>query len=296
MIDDCNTFLGKKVIQAPKVNDFSSAALIEKAAHNRDFNFAINLYQSLTGFTKPDIRIVTAMLDACLKCNQEKKALAVIDDMIKHHVQPNDTCLAYIAQVHASLNDVKSTLDALSKMRNVDAKDCKIIMKRFGKDANQAEGAVAIFDFMDQRKIPIDTLTYFYVLTACMHAGAIARGQRVHQHLLKSGTMITRNLEALIVNMYSKEGYVAEVAEIFPTIDLTNKGIDPNTWFKLIGHYVKRGDLQATMELVAKARACDVKLSGPLFINILNLCAENKDLEAGKAVHTLTQGMKIMIF
>ncbi|GAB2270114.1 hypothetical protein Dimus_005023 [Dionaea muscipula] len=68
------------------------------------------------------------------------------------------------------------------------------------------QGALAIFDYLDQRGIPVNATTYSSLIAACIRSRSLSLAKRIDAHIRKSGLEGNEFLRTKLVQMYASCG------------------------------------------------------------------------------------------
>lgn len=91
---------------------------------------------------------------------------------------------------------------------------------------NQFDEAVALFQEMQFRRVPVDKFTVVALVTGCAQLGALEQGKWIHGYIDENGIKIDTVVGTALIEMYAKCGCIDESVEIFNGM----KEKDAATW------------------------------------------------------------------
>lgn len=131
--------------------------------------------------------------------------------------------------------------------------------------------------------------TFVTVLGVLAAKGMVEKGSQVHTMVIKNGFESITFVCNSLINMYLKSGIVKDAKAVFDC--MPNR--DAVTWNSLIAGYVINGlDLEA-FEMFNQMGLAGVKFTQPIFVTIIKLCANYKELVFARQLqcHVLKSGL-----
>ncbi|KAL6068946.1 DYW domain containing protein [Balamuthia mandrillaris] len=141
--------------------------------------------------------------------------------------------------------------------------------------------ALALFQEMKQKGVPVDSMTFASVLKACAMTKDLEVGKRVHAELLRRGSLSVSESNALI-SMYGKCGRIEEARSVFRGMKERNVV----TWTSMITEETQSGCGKEALELFKEMQQAGMPADAFTFAGALKACADTADLAIGKQVHS----------
>ncbi len=186
--------------------------------------------------------VYNSLISACAKNGEPKRALLILDDMLKHSVSLDKVGYRLLSSLCMQTGDVvgaRKLADIISKSPQCDANkiDCTQLIKTFAA-AGKVRDAMDILDMMDHHNIQPDDITYTSLLAACVDSSHLQFGSKVHNHLQKNGGNIPAVVQNALLHMYANCGCLEKAEAIFK--EMYSKGIpDIITWNTMLSGYIK---------------------------------------------------------
>ncbi|XP_058088097.1 pentatricopeptide repeat-containing protein At2g27610 [Magnolia sinica] len=143
------------------------------------------------------------------------------------------------------------------------------------------ELVLELFFQMRLERIKPNPFTFASVLAASAAQGAVREGIQVHSQVIKFGFELTVFVGNSLINMYSKSGLVREARVVFEGME----NGDAVSWNAMIAGLLSNGyDIEA-LELFHRMRVVGMKLTQSIFVTIIKLCANHKELNFARQLH-----------
>eukprot|EP01018_Ginkgo_biloba_P018936 Gb_33117 [translate_table: standard] len=178
-------------------------------------------------------------------------------------------------------------------------------------EKGRLEEAVDCLYYKDQLS-PTDSDTYACLLQACIDTQSLAEGERVHNHMIRTGFRPGIYIGNRLVEMYAKCGCAVRARHVFDEMPVRNV-FSWNTiiggyvklgyvddarrlfdempernlvsWNAMIAGYAQKGRGKEGVELFCQMQYADIKADRFSFVGVVNSCASVAALEQGKQVH-----------
>ncbi|XP_058105445.1 pentatricopeptide repeat-containing protein At3g63370, chloroplastic [Magnolia sinica] len=125
---------------------------------------------------------------------------------------------------------------------------------------------------------------YSSVLELCAAQKALAQGQQIHAHILKSNPALDRVfLWTKLVFMYGKCGSLSDAHQLFD--EMPHRTVF--AWNALIGAYASYGGASEAIELYHVMRVSGIPFDACTLTSVLKACGGAKDLGCGTEIHGL---------
>ncbi|KAK2970084.1 hypothetical protein RJ640_002577 [Escallonia rubra] len=143
------------------------------------------------------------------------------------------------------------------------------------------ERAIDSFFAMQVRGIRPNSFTFAAILGALADDGAVQEGAQVHTLVIKNGLELTTFVGNSLVNMYAKSGMVKYAKAVFN--DMENRS--EISWNGMMAGLVTNGQGLDALELFHRMRLGGVKLTQTLFVIVIKLCANLKEVGFARQLH-----------
>ncbi|CAI9289880.1 unnamed protein product [Lactuca saligna] len=143
--------------------------------------------------------------------------------------------------------------------------------------------AIDLFLQMQTEGIKPNPFTFATVLGALADNGAVVKGMQVHTMVIKFGFEKTTYVCNSLISMYSKSGMIRCAREVFDYMEVR----DAVSWNGMISGLVKNLQDLPALDLFLKMRLSGVKLTQPIFVTILKVCANIKEIRLSKQLHSI---------
>lgn len=144
------------------------------------------------------------------------------------------------------------------------------------------DGAVKAFHMMQVEGIKPNPFTFATVLGALADDDALEKGFQVHGLVIKCGFDSTLFVGNSLISVYSRSGMVKEAKAVFDNMEDRSEV----SWNAMItGLVSNRHDFEA-LELFSRMRLARVKLTRAIYATVIKLCANLKELEFARQLHT----------
>ncbi|CAH1452438.1 unnamed protein product [Lactuca virosa] len=143
--------------------------------------------------------------------------------------------------------------------------------------------AIDLFLQMQIEGIKPNPFTFATVLGALADNGAVVKGMQVHTMVVKFGFELTTYVCNSLISMYSKSGMIKSARSVFDYMEVR----DAVSWNGMIAGLVKNLQDLPALDLFLKMRLSGVKLTQPIFVTILKVCANIKEIRLSKQLHSI---------
>ncbi|XP_010244384.1 PREDICTED: pentatricopeptide repeat-containing protein At2g27610 [Nelumbo nucifera] len=144
-----------------------------------------------------------------------------------------------------------------------------------------ADFAMERFCQMQTEGIKPNPFTFASVLAASAAKCMVEEGIQVHNQVIKLGFESTTFVGNSLINMYSKSGLIRDASAVFE--DMKNR--DAVSWNGMIAGFVLNGFELEALQLFYRMRLAGVKLTQLIFVTVIKLCANIKELAFAKQLH-----------
>lgn len=139
--------------------------------------------------------------------------------------------------------------------------------------------ALDILDRINGQEVKVDC--YASLLQGCIKIKSLAKGQRLHAHIIQNRLEQLEFISSTLVKLYTSCGSLLNAQDVFDEMPSTNS-FSFNT---LIAAYVESGFNDEALRLFHKMKRAEVKPDKYTFMSVFKACANLKSLEEGKKAH-----------
>ncbi|CAL5438829.1 unnamed protein product [Camellia sinensis] len=203
-------------------------------------------------------------------------SFATISGLVSHLSVSNSLMSMYCK---AGLFD--QALCVFEKLTNPDVVSWNTVLSGF----ENVKDALSFACRMKCVGIVFDAVTYTTVLAHCADHEEFLFGIQLHSLILKCGLGCEVYIGNALITMYSKWGLIVEAERVFD--EMVQK--DLVSWNAMLSGYTQEGNygleaIWAFMEMVRKG----MKLDHVSFTSVVSACGQERKLELGRQIHTLT--------
>lgn len=163
-----------------------------------------------------------------------------------------------------------------------DTQKANAVLNRLSK-AGQFNEAMQVLERVDSSHIQIYRQTYSALLQLCIKFKNLGDGERIYNHIKKSGVQPDIFMWNTLINMYAKCGNTISAKQIFD--DMREK--DVYSWNLLLGGYVQHGLYEEAFKLHEQMVQDSVKPDKRTFVSMLNACADARNVDKGRELYNL---------
>nr|GEX47448.1 pentatricopeptide repeat-containing protein At2g27610 [Tanacetum cinerariifolium] len=141
--------------------------------------------------------------------------------------------------------------------------------------------AVKLFLQMQVDGVKPNPFTFATILGALADSGAVVKGMQVHTMVVKFGFELTTYVCNSLISMYSKSGMIKSAKKVFDGMEIR----DAVSWNGMVAGLVANGHDLVALDLFNKMRLAGVKLTQAIFVTILKVCANIREIRLAKQLH-----------
>ncbi|GAB2269189.1 hypothetical protein Dimus_004118 [Dionaea muscipula] len=144
-------------------------------------------------------------------------------------------------------------------------------------EESNMKDAVQILRLLEEKGIVVNLPRYLLLLKACAKAKALVEAKAVHEHLVKSESLLDISTGNVILEMYAKCGSMQDAYDVFcsmPECNLTS-------WDIMITWLAKNGLGEDAIDMFSQFRESGLKPDGQMFIGVFTACGALGDVTEG---------------
>ena len=139
------------------------------------------------------------------------------------------------------------------------------------------EETLEFLQIMQVNDASMDVMTFACALKACSNAGALNRGQDLHDMITKQGIERHNILMNTLVDFYAKCGLLVEAQKSFDMLSHRNVV----TWTTLMTGYAGKGEYGLVFQLFERMRREGIYPDEVTFLSLLSVCSHSGVVEEG---------------
>ncbi|KAL6078709.1 Pentatricopeptide repeat-containing protein, variant 2 [Balamuthia mandrillaris] len=257
--------------------------------------------------------IWNAMMQACTQCGSGKEALQLFQEMQEAGMSADTFTFSIVLKACGMTKDVetgKRVHRELLCRGSLSVSEANALISMYGKCGKMEEAravfqgmkerdvvtwtsmiteetqsgdgkeALQLFQEMEKVNVSADAFTFAAVLKACGMTKDVATGKRVHEEMLRRGSLSLSEATALI-SMYGKCGKMEEARAVFQAMKERNVV----TWTAMIAEEAQSENGKEALQLFEEMQQAGVAANAFTFAAVLKACASTADLKTGKQVH-----------
>ncbi|KAL6055691.1 Pentatricopeptide repeat-containing protein [Balamuthia mandrillaris] len=254
-----------------------------------------------------------AMMQACTQCGGGKEALQLFQEMEEAGVPADAFTFSIVLKACGMTKDVetgKRVHEEMLRRGSLSLSEANALISMYGKcrkmeearavfqgmkerdvvtwtamitaETQSGDGTEALQLFQEMEKVDVsaDAFTFAVVLKACGMTKDVETGKRVHEEMLRRGSLSLSEATALI-SMYGKCGKMEEARAVFQAMKERNVV----TWTAMIAEEAQRENGKEALQLFEEMQQAGVAANAFTFAAVLKACASTADLKTGKQVH-----------
>ncbi|KAI5064468.1 hypothetical protein GOP47_0021138 [Adiantum capillus-veneris] len=271
----------RQVLEAlPARNAITWSALIAGYAEQGDSELALKSLEEMQveGFS-PDVVTFTCLLKACSFAGAIEKGEKIHDEISKHGFLEKDVVLA------TALVDMYAKCGALAKARGV-LKELPIrsvvpwnaLISGYVQH-DEGEDALKCLEEMRHEGITSDVVTFICILKACGSLGAVEKGEKLHDELVKQGLLGEDIvLGTALLDMYAKCGALTKAWQVLEELPVQ----DVISWNALITGSVQKGKCDLALNYYEQLQHGGLSPDAATLSCVLTACSRSGLVEAGQ--------------
>ncbi|KAK6243333.1 hypothetical protein QUC31_009742 [Theobroma cacao] len=146
---------------------------------------------------------------------------------------------------------------------------------------SQPHNTLAIYAYLRRTDYEVDNFMVPAILKACSFVSMTQLGKEIHGFALKNGLIEDVFVSNALIQMYSECRSAVSARLLFDNMDER----DVVSWSTMIRSYVRSKLYREALDIVRKMHILQVRPSEVAMISMVNLFAELKDIEMGRAMH-----------
>uniref|UniRef100_A0A0D6R6C5 DYW domain-containing protein n=1 Tax=Araucaria cunninghamii TaxID=56994 RepID=A0A0D6R6C5_ARACU len=153
------------------------------------------------------------------------------------------------------------------------AEDLRILSKQ-----GKLQEAMELFASMEQRNLPVDSVTYICILQCCADKKALEEGKKVIGHMERAGFSPDMGVSNRIIELYGKCGSIQDARQVFDKMPER----DCATWNFMIAGYSYNGLAKEAIETFGQMREAGVRPDGNSFLGVMWACSRLGMVDEGR--------------
>ncbi|CAM8954527.1 unnamed protein product [Rhodiola kirilowii] len=244
-----------------KPNQLTYKLLIDTKGHSGDIKGMEQILESMKSEgMEPDLVSLSTVAKHYIKGGLKDKALTVLKQMEGADLKDNRPACAFLLPLYASIgeaNEVKRIWEVCGP--NPWVKEYLSAIEAWGRLKNVDE-AERVFEKMMQDSKKNSSIQYTAMLNVYAHNKMLAKGKELVKRMGDNGCVATPYTWDVMVKLYVDSGEV-EKADLILQKAIEKRKFKPtiSTYFYIMEHYAKRGDIHNTEKIFHKIRLAGYK-------------------------------------
>ncbi|KAG2274042.1 hypothetical protein Bca52824_056597 [Brassica carinata] len=220
------------------------------------------------------------LFEACRELRSLSHGRFLHDRMLKDCENPSVTLQNCVLQMYCecgSLEDADKVFDEMPELNTVS----RVTMMSAYAGRGLLDKAVGLFSGMLESGEKPASSVYTTLLKSLVNPSALGVGRQVHGHVIRSGLWGNASIEAGILNMYVKCGWLVGAKLVFDQMAVKK----PVAWTGLMIGYTKAGRARDALKLFVDLVTEGVEWDSFVFSVVLKACASLEEVNLGKQIH-----------
>lgn len=175
---------------------------------------------------------------------------------------------------------MEDALNLFEKMNHFDTFIWNVMMRGYA-DKGLFQEALDLYRRMEYEGVPMDNLTYPFVIKACGGLLALTQGEKIHGKLCKVGLDTDVYICNALISMYGKLGLVDLASRVFDEMPVR----DLVSWNSMIGAYSLVKEHLNSLKRFREMLGIGIQPDKFSIINVLDACSHGVSLLWGKETH-----------
>jgi pentatricopeptide repeat protein len=205
-------------------------------------------------------QVVTSLMKMCVEMNHPARAVPLLDDLDRLHLPLDKFFFGYLTRASWMSNDVITAKKLIHRLQTLgssrsftpNAIDCNQLIMTLCKapqDSSKLEEVEQVLSLMRQWKIPSDS-----------------------------------HLQNTLIGIYSEHGKLEQARQLFDQMDHSSSKTLIN-WNTMLSAYTQQGQGKQALQLFDQMQQQGVKPDKLTFTILFTACADEADMQRGKALH-----------
>ncbi|XP_054777547.1 pentatricopeptide repeat-containing protein At5g39350-like isoform X2 [Prosopis cineraria] len=233
---------------------------------------------------KPNFVSIASLLSACASLVFWNPGKCLHAWAIRHKLETEVMVETALIDMYAKCCHVDRSYKVLMKTSKKRTVPCNALLSGFIHNGLARE-AVELFKQMLLEEIPPNDATFNSLLPAYAILADLHQAMNIHCYLIRSGFVYLLEVSSILVDIYSKCGYLEYAHKIFDIIPLKYKDIV--IWSTIIAAYGKHGHGDMAVSLFNQMLQSGVKPNKITFTSVLHACSHAGMVDEGLSIFKL---------
>ncbi|KAF3791356.1 Pentatricopeptide repeat-containing protein [Nymphaea thermarum] len=241
----------------------------------------VDLYHRLVAEgVRPDSSTFTLAIQACTKLRDLETGNEVLNFALQSGYGDDVFVASAAVNMFVKFGRMDSAIRVFEKMPRRDLVTWTIIISGYAQ-CGMGDKALSFFRRMQSVGVGGDAIVMVGLLQACASMGALKLGLSVHAHVFRREFPMDVVLSTSIVDMYAKNGSLAEARRLFDAMPHRNVV----SWSAMVSGYAQNGYAGDALSLFVamQQETCEVDLVS--LVSALLACSHIGLLQQGKSIH-----------
>ncbi|KAI5056072.1 hypothetical protein GOP47_0029593 [Adiantum capillus-veneris] len=274
----------RKVLEdLPTRNVLSWNALIAGyAEHGQDEQAWIFFEQMQSEDLSPTAATFHCILKVCGSMGEVHRGESIHDEMAKQGLLKNNykLCTALV-NMYAKCGAFEKAQRVFEELPARDVFSWNALIAGYAEHG-KGEQALKCYELMQRDGVFPDVVTFACALKACGNVKAVAKGEKIHDEVAKSG-WLCQNLALgnALVGMYAKCGVLVKARQVLEELPMRNVV----SWNALIAGYVEHGEGDKALKCFEQLLGEGLGPDPVTFACTLRACGSIKAVDKGEEIH-----------
>ncbi|KAH7295201.1 hypothetical protein KP509_27G036800 [Ceratopteris richardii] len=268
-------------------------SLITGYCHHGFGRDAIRCYEQmqLEGFV-PDAVTYSSILRACGSIGELDMGIEIHAQMIKSSFLEDDIIVGNaLVDMYAKCGALRKATEVFCELPVRDVIAWTALITGYGMHG-KGEGALKLFEQMQQEGLSPNSVTYASILKACGNIGALKTCQEIHAQIVKE-CIYEGHIQVCtaLLDVYVKCGMPEEAHSVFEKLPVH----DIVSWAALMAGYAQTGEIEIVFHLFDTMLGEGINPNISIFTILLNICNHRGLLEKGQMYfQMMTEGYSMI--
>eukprot|EP00250_Pteridium_aquilinum_P017138 c23471_g6_i1 orf=912-3110(-) len=223
MYGKCGSLLDAREVfdKLPRKGLISWTAMMTAFAQNGHGHDALDLFEQMNlDGVKPDMITFLCALDACICASALKVGTAIHAALVDNGYEWDLVLRTSLVNMYAKCGSIDDSRRTFGRIPKRDVVCWNTMLAACAQNGNHKE-TLKFFNHMQLEGIKPDKVTFFYVLTACIHTGKVDEGrQHFYSMVQKHGLEQMGEHVFCMVDLLSRAGHLGEAEALITTMSL----------------------------------------------------------------------------
>ncbi|WCJ28839.1 Tetratricopeptide repeat (TPR)-like superfamily protein [Euphorbia peplus] len=242
-----------------------------------DTEESIELFGRMSGEgTRPNLTTISSMLIACSRAAHLRVGSFIHGYVIRNGMKPDIFVITGLIDLYFKCGRVVSAENVFKMMPKANVVCWNVMISGYISVGNYLD-ALGMYENMKLAGVKPDAVTFSSILSACSNLAALEKGKEIHNCLTEAGFESNEVVMGALLDMYAKCGAVNEASDVFHK--LPEK--DVVSWTCMITAYGSHGQASRALKLFDEMQQSNAKPDTITFLGVLSACSHGGLVDKG---------------